>query len=284
MVKTTPKATQPNQELLQAVNDGDATRVAELLLVPGIDINIRDDGGATPLMNAAYKGYAQIVALLLPYLSAEQINSTEKRGKTALMVAAWAGHANIVALLMQHLTPEQIGIQDDEEGYTALSFMLASCKEYIEIVKMLVQHLTPTQLIAQDKYGFTALKWASLRDYKEIVEILLAHLPPEQKKAQSAIGLIEAAWNGSTKMVEMLLASGLTPEQINTQSVNGWTALMCAACRGNTKVVRMLLDEGLTTDHINTQNEDLGSTALDVAKTNEIKKIIQARLDVLAAK
>ena len=90
---------------------------------------------------------------------------------------------------------------------------------------------------AQGEHGFTALIWAAQNGYMDVVRALLA-------------------------------AEGI---EVNVQEGHtGSTALMFAALRGHYNTVQALLDAGA--DPIITNN--LGQTAADLAKTDEIRAML----------
>ena len=73
---------------MHAAEGGDLAR-AQKLLAAGADVNEADDGGWTPLFNAAHHGHAALIRLLLSH--GARIDYLNHNGETALMVAAGAG-------------------------------------------------------------------------------------------------------------------------------------------------------------------------------------------------
>lgn len=69
----------------------------ESLLRTGMNVNIRDSRGMTPLMAAAATGDVEIVGYLLKKKAAPQLKSTA--GETAYEIAVRAGFNNVAALL-----------------------------------------------------------------------------------------------------------------------------------------------------------------------------------------
>ena len=59
--------------------------------------DVKDKGGQTPLMMAAFCGYADIVKMLID--AGADVNVEDSKSKTALSKAAYKGHAEIVKLL-----------------------------------------------------------------------------------------------------------------------------------------------------------------------------------------
>ena len=72
------------REWHEATNAGDLNRVCALL-DEGADIDARDEHGQTALMNAAYRGDAELVQLLIG--RGASLNCTAKYRLTALMLA-----------------------------------------------------------------------------------------------------------------------------------------------------------------------------------------------------
>ncbi|XP_071150121.1 uncharacterized protein [Mytilus edulis] len=79
--------------------------------------------------------------------------------------------------------------------------------------------------------------------------------------------LHDAAWNGRTEIVRLLIDRGI---DINLPNNDGSTALHNAAWSGQTEIVRLLIDRGT---NISLQNEN-GSTALHLTALNEQTDIV----------
>ena len=72
---------------------------AEMLITEGIDVDVRDGQGATPLNVAARLGHIALVRLLLGSGATVDVVS---HGETALTEAVENGHAEVVKLLLLH--------------------------------------------------------------------------------------------------------------------------------------------------------------------------------------
>jgi len=64
------------------------------LLKEGVDPNVKDSNGRTPLHHAARGGYIDIISFLLE-MKADP-NVKDKHGKTPLHEAASGGHADVI--------------------------------------------------------------------------------------------------------------------------------------------------------------------------------------------
>ncbi|KAE8392553.1 ankyrin repeat-containing domain protein [Aspergillus alliaceus] len=76
-------------------------RVVSLLLQRGVNVNVQDSRGHTPLHIAAQHGHLGVVRLLL---ATEQIdvNARDHNGSTPLHMASEKGHVDVVQLLVAH--------------------------------------------------------------------------------------------------------------------------------------------------------------------------------------
>ena len=84
------------QGFFQAVNDGDLDSVV-LSIETGIDIDTRDDRGATALHIAAYRGQIDIAEYLI--LQGADLTLVNNDGLTALATAEYVRHAPLVMIL-----------------------------------------------------------------------------------------------------------------------------------------------------------------------------------------
>ena len=94
----------------------------ELLQRDGLYINSIDSSGRTLLHYACWKGYLDVVGMLVSEFKAD-VTIQDKDGVTALMLAARAGHNSIVrALLSDYQCPVNT---TDEQGYDVLYYACA---------------------------------------------------------------------------------------------------------------------------------------------------------------
>ena len=115
--------------LMNALKNDDINKAKELIM-SGVNINTRNIIGETPLMEAAEKGYTEIVELLLN--KRVNINISNVKNITALSKAAYNGHTDIVKLLVN---ADATLNTRDRDGKTALTYAFEN--EYKDIVKIL---------------------------------------------------------------------------------------------------------------------------------------------------
>jgi ankyrin repeat protein len=83
--------------LLHEVAMRGKTKLVELFIKAGADINARTKKGATPLHYAAYQGQIAVVKLLVS--KGADVNATDNGGDTPLRWAEMLGHEEIVTFL-----------------------------------------------------------------------------------------------------------------------------------------------------------------------------------------
>lgn len=104
---------------------------AILLLNAGAKINVHDGRGYGPLHWAAYQGFSKATLLLLQ--KGAYANVRSDRGLTPLLQAAARGHAKVVRLL---LLQGAVANDPDDEGWTPLHKAVAN--GHLEVVRLLM--------------------------------------------------------------------------------------------------------------------------------------------------
>lgn len=117
--------------IIEAARSGNLASVKDLLDLGEIDINARDEDGATPLMYAAMGGHYTIAQLLLQH-GADVDKHDKASGWTALMQATYYRHISVAKLLID--SGANVNIQE-KNGCTA--FDVASIIGDTEILRLL---------------------------------------------------------------------------------------------------------------------------------------------------
>lgn len=150
--------------LMQAVNANNAAKVRDLI-AQGVNINEYDSSGDAPLVMAAYKGYTEIVRLLLE--AGADVTVVDPGMKaTALHAASYAGRTEAAKLLVQY------GIDIDKQGpyngYTALHD--AIWQNNVDVARVLIDAGANLHLKNHD--GQTPLDFARSKHHNEIVKMI----------------------------------------------------------------------------------------------------------------
>ena len=137
------------------------------MLKGGVNPNVKNDKGNTPLIIAASLGDVDAVQNLLAYRS--DVNAANNDGNTALIYAARYNRPRIVYELMR--------------SYSMVA---------------------PVDVDQQNKQGQTALFWGASRGYEEVVQRLLAaNAKRDLKTATGQTALDAAKKNGRTNIVKL---------------------------------------------------------------------------------
>jgi uncharacterized protein len=118
--------------LLDAARDGDMA-LAEKLIDKGVNINVQDAKGWTPLMFAVSSADTKLIKLLLA--KGADANVATNKGWTPLMKACVHNHVDTMELLMHRGADLNA---KNAEGKTAL--ILAIDKGHKDVVKVLISH------------------------------------------------------------------------------------------------------------------------------------------------
>jgi ankyrin repeat protein len=91
--------------LMRAVAENRLGVVHILLASKSVNVNARNDSGATALHEAAEKGYFEIAQLLIT--NNADVQSTDRKGRTPLIIAGASGHNDIVDLINRAVAERQ---------------------------------------------------------------------------------------------------------------------------------------------------------------------------------
>jgi ankyrin repeat protein len=170
-IALTPRAVERNVEeemqmgaLMDAVNHNAIDEVRTLIR-QGVDVNQLDAQQNAPLVIAAYKGYAEIVRMLLE--AGADVAAVDPGMKaTALHAASYAGRTEAAKLLIAHKI--DIDAQGPYNGYTALHD--AIWQNRIDTAKVLID--AGANLNVKSNDGQTPLELASAKRRKEIIALI----------------------------------------------------------------------------------------------------------------
>ena len=266
--------TNVGRNLLHAAVEGGDVSIVKAMLLHDLPLDSTDNDGITSLIIAAALNNVKTVEFLLSKGADPFLKTNE--GRTALFFTAQGFHTDVIKLMLS--CGLEIDSQDDQ-GLTTL--MWAAVRANLPAVRCLLEKGADPLLTANN--GWSSLHFASCGANTGTIETLLSKGIDVNVKTDSIIlmtplmvairnqnmeavkcllengadplvecGLVRLSslffvlYLGNSEstllfMIEAMLSSGLN---INAQSSNGWTALMCAAFLKKCEVFDFLLSKG----------------------------------------
>ncbi|KAK8912864.1 Ankyrin repeat domain-containing protein 17 [Metarhizium anisopliae] len=218
--------------LLNSAENGQNT-IAKLLLDHGASMEIGNIKWATPLLRAAQNGHEIIAKLLLD--RGANIEATDMYNDGPLITAAKHGRETVVKVLLDR------GANIEGRKTSALTPLLyAASKGHKSTVKLLLDRGANIKAIT--RHGDTPLSLATLCGSQSAVKLLLDNgADIEASDWVEDTPLLRASMKGSESIVKLLLNRGAN---IEVKNKIGHTPLSIAAVGGHTAVVRLLLNNG----------------------------------------
>jgi ankyrin repeat protein/HEAT repeat protein len=226
--------------LIKAVEKHDTAGVKSLL-AKGANLNARypvqkdQNKSKTILMEAASRGYADIVTLLVQ--SGASLEATDSPGMmTALSYAILSDKGEESATTLLRLGARtQAGVWD---GTGRGSTMFSACVR--------LGRLEPARILIEQGADVNAADWEGFTP------------------------LMTAARNGRTDIAGLLLDKGA---RIDERSKTRETALMMALSGGNTGVAQLLLDRGADTAAVDAQGKGVLARAVEAGNIDIVKQL-----------
>jgi uncharacterized protein len=269
----------------KAALNGDLATLHSRIINHHTRLDTLEIGQRTLLHLAVFNGHTEVVKFLLRLMP--KVNYQGNDGITALHLAALYGHTAIVEALLKNTTinPALRTVSDKTafdmaatDEIRALIQAHTLCKaamnnNFAQVVEL--SCIAGLDFNAQDDRGFTALHWAAENNNREIAELLIGApgIKVNGPSGSRYTPLSIAALAGHKEIVVLLCSiPGIDVNAYAGKRSN--TPLHLAALRGHIATVAILL----AIDEVNsTTINGYGETAWYLARTQEIKDLIQAR-------
>ncbi|KIL95639.1 hypothetical protein FAVG1_00377 [Fusarium avenaceum] len=255
-----------------AARQGDLS-IVKLIVQFGAEFDAMDSARMTPaiavLHHAVLSGCCGIVDVFEKGVDAEV---RDYEGRTPLQLAVLHGNEDAI-LILRHKLRADMGVLDDSGNHlmhlAAVGGQMALMTELTEIfmrecrgtnIEALMR--LGANLESRNRDGKTALMVACGLGRINIVQQLIDLGADKDTVTDSGSSILDiAALYGHTKVVEFLLQTGVDKHR---QDRAGGTALHSAAMNGKVRIVQLLLDAGVEKD----KSSFIGMTPLHVAVGN----------------
>lgn len=221
-----------DDRLLQAVENGDAEKVASLLGKKGASATKQDSEGKTAFHLAAAKGHVECLKVMVTH--GVDVTAQDSSGHSALHIAAKNSHPEYIRKLLQYKSPAE---SVDNLGRTALHY--AAAQGCLQAIQILCEHKSPINL--KDLDGNIPLLVAVQHGHSEACLYLLDHgadVNSRDKNGRTALML--ACETGSSHTVEALIKKGA---DLNLVDSLGHNALYYSKLSENAGIQSLLLSK-----------------------------------------
>ncbi len=157
----------PIEFIMDSALNGNVEAIS-LALEAGIDPNLTDENGRTPLMLAAFNGHTEIAERLLE--AGARLDLRDSTNRTAFMFACTGSNLKLITIL--HRRGASVNDIDSHESWTPLMF--AAAEGHRDVVQYLLDNnADPT---AADVDGETAAMFAQSRGFPEVAAMIEARI------------------------------------------------------------------------------------------------------------
>ena len=250
------------QALQMAITRKDKTAI-DILLKAGGNVNYKACG-QVPFLQAVEVGDWEIMKLLIDH--GANINSARSDG-TALHILARKGKVELVEKLID--CGADIDAIAGAQGTTPLCAAAQTNK--LDCAELLLKHSVKVN-VSDSSWCRTPLHWAAINGNVKLTELLLAHGADTQAvdKFDSTPFMYTITQNQS--FVTSIL---LSKQDVNSELINGKTALHFAAERGSVSCARHLLEAGANPN----VTDNYGNTPLMIAAQNKKSRMVKLLVD-----
>ena len=239
-------------------NKNDA--LVKALISNGADLAIKDESGWTPLHSAVYNRNYDLVQALIR--NGVDLAIKDESNKTAYDIAEKNNDKQAMDLLYR-----------DIDGRTKLHHVIMKVYPCLKEIKRLIA--LGVYVDAKDRNGNTPLHWASGNGHADVVKLLIdrgAKVGVRNGRGETPLScVIRSCWRDIEKakaIIEALIKAGA---DINAKNKDGNTALHWVSECGHADVVKLFIKAEAD---INAKNKD-GDTALHRARENNHADVVE---------
>ena len=230
-----------NRGIHIAVKKQDLKWIKTFLVCPGIEINVHNNDGYTPLNMAVDKGLTEMVKIFLGHqrIDVNKLNTGQKQN--VVLIASERRDTEILRLLLEH--PQTFVNQKDVNGYTAMSMAVKNLKKpgrgkvdrkYLEVVYLLLKCPKTDVSISFDELQ----QAVGLQKASKMRKTALEAEPSCCLNVKES--LLSAAWVGDFRAIRGLLQCPGSKSNINTVDGKGRTQLYIASMMDHLQAVKVL--------------------------------------------
>ena len=234
--------------------------ICQLLINGGADVNIQDNDGDSPLLDAFKVNIVNLnIIRLLVETPNINVNIVDRNGRTALHLASGNGLTPVVQLLIDAGADLN---KEDDGNRTPLHY--ASLEGYIEIVQYLID--AGADVNKGDDGNRSPLHLSVYEGNKTVLEQLIkAGADVNKGDSTDSTPLHYAVYMGNKALVEQLIAAGA---DLNKGGDFGRTPLHYATDSGNERVIKYLIDAGSDVNMLNNSNQSPLIIAIEADEVN----------------
>ena len=273
--------TEQEKQLFDAIKNN-KLNIVQRLISKGVNVNVKDNIGRTPLMIASQNKAKENIVNELLKADGIDIDEQDNDGWTVLIYVSFSGNLSLVKKLIKQKadldkqTTKKYETEDVTvyKGTTAL--MIAIEEDEPNIAIALINAGANVNLKNDD--GWTAFMKASYNENLYIVKKLIkagADINIRNNKKETA--LIIAIEMNHTDIAQELIHAGAN---VNLKNDDGWTAFMEASYNGNIYIVKKLIDAGADINIINNEKETALTIAIEEGHTDIAIALIKAGANV----
>jgi ankyrin repeat protein len=221
--------------LFHAVFLGDI-KIVEKILDEGIDVNITNKDGITPLITAVKNGYTNIVKLLIE--KGANVNVKDNNGDPIILLATSSNNIGVDILRLLIENGANVNVTSNDEYFrTPLTSALSGHRK--EMAELLINNGADIELASMN--DSRPLQYAVLFDI-DIVDLLIKKGVDVNKfDYYGWTALMKASHFGKKDIVYLLLQNGA---EINIKNKHGDTALTFASKEGYDDIAELLIKNG----------------------------------------